>query len=228
MIKEDPYKIKFAKLAPWTNAIFQAVKKDLRNDHLIKTPAFAQKHFPKRAIDKLGLEEFAAAYLKEIEEGDEELAEKVVARWIMKNAELYQFFAVELSKINPKYDEIESISPEKSFYLFNTSVQQFGAEATYIFCILNAVMFQDEQLSKLRDMALAEKQKGITAIEEPQSFESVEAVKAHYEKEMRKLFEKCEKKISGLERKYIQDVEGLKKQIAQLHKKLAESAIGVG
>lgn len=219
MIKEDPYKVKFEKLQPWTNEIFQAVKRELRNEHLLKTPSFVQKHFPKRALDKLTNEEFAAAYLKEVAEGNEELGEKIVTRWVMKNAELYHFFVTELSKINPKFDEIESLSPEFSAFLMNTSIGQFGAAATYIFSVMNAVVFNDEQMSKLREMAAAESTEMKNRQEKP-AFETVEAAKEHYEKEMRKLIEKHEKRMQGLERKYVQDVEGLKKQIAQLHKRM--------
>jgi hypothetical protein len=226
MIKEDSYKIKFDKLQPWINDIFQAVKKDMRNEHLLKTPSFVQKHFAKKAVDKLTLQEFASAYQKEIAEGDEDLGEKVIARWVLKNAELYQFFASELSKINPKFDEIDSISNEASAFLLNASIRQFGASATYIFSIINAVVFTEEQLSKLREIALAEKANEAPK-EEKSSFGSIDAVKEHYEKEMRKLSEKCEKRMQGVERKYIQDVEGLKKQIAQLHKKLGEKTVGV-
>ncbi len=226
MIKEDLYKTKFEKLSPWILMIFQTVKKDLRADHLVKSPAFAQKHFPKRAIDKLTIEEFAAAYLKEIDEGDEELGEKIVTKWVLKNAEIYQFFVTELSKINPKYDEIESIPDETSRFLLNTSVQQYSATIVYIFCILNAVVFSEQQLTKLREMALAET--AAEKIEEDKrTFESVESVKEHYEKEMRKLIDKFEKRLLGVERKYVQDVEGLKKQISQLHKRIAEKMLGV-
>lgn len=225
MIQEDSYKIKLEKLLPWANDIFQVVKKDLR-DHVLKNPSFVQKHFPKRAINKLAVEELADAYLKEISDGDEELGEKIVAHWVMKNAELYQFFAAELSKINPKYDEIESISNETSAFLLNASIHQFGAIATYLFCVLNAVVFTQEQLSKLRDMALSEKAHQKQA-EEKLSFKSVEEVKQHYEKETLKIIEKYEKRMQGVERKYVQDIEGLKKQIAQLHKKIAERPFGV-
>src|SRR5262245_31906385 len=121
MIKEDSCKIKFEKLSPWITEIFQVLKKELKNDHLLKTPSFVQKHFPKRTIDKVTAEEMAAAYLKEMAEGDEELGEKVITRWVMKNAELYQFFVTELSKINPKFDEIESFPPDVGVHLFNTS-----------------------------------------------------------------------------------------------------------
>jgi DNA repair ATPase RecN len=219
MIKEDSYKIKFEKLDPWKCDIFQAVKKDLRNEHLLKSPAFIQKYFPKRSLDKLTIEEFSGAYLNAVAEGDEELGERIVTRWVLKNAELYQFFVTELSKINPKYDEIESLSPEVSSFLLNTSVGQFGASVTYIFCVLNAVAFTEEQLVKLREMAIVEKTQ-MKPQEEKRSFESVETVREHYEREMRKLTEKYEKRMQGMERKYVQDVEGLKKQIAQLHKKL--------
>jgi hypothetical protein len=227
MIKEDPYRIKFEKLQPWMIDIFQVMKKDLRNDHLLKNPSFAQKHFPKRGLDKLSNEEFAAAYVKEIAEGDEELGEKVVARWVMKNAELYHFFATELAKINPKFDEIESLTPEVSSFLLNTAVSQFGASATYIFCIMNAVVLAEESLLKLREVAIAEKAQA-APVEEKQSFESADAVREHYTKELRKLTEKFEKRLQGVERKYVQDVDGLKKQISGLHKKLGERAVAVG
>lgn len=216
MLKEDLYKIKFNKLLPWAQEIFHPIKKDLKNDHLLKNPSFAQKHFPKRAVDKLTTEEFAAAYMQEIVEGDEELGEKVVARWVMKNAELYEFFATQLSKVNPKFDEIESLTPEVSAFLLNASLAQFGAAATYIFCVMNAVVLTEEQFAKLRELALVKEEQVTT-----------EPVK-DYEKEIRKLTEKYEKRIQGIERKYIQDVEGLKKQIAQLHKKLVEKSVAVG
>lgn len=220
MIKEDSYKIKFEKLQPWNNDIFHAIKKDLKNDHLLKTPSFVQKHFSKRALDKLTNEEFAAAYLKEIVEGDEDLGETVVSRWVMKNAELYQFFAVELSKINPKFDEIESLTPEASSMLLNTSVSKFGASAAYIFCVMNAVVFKDEQLEKLRELAIAEGSSTCSQ-EKKQVFSSIDVAKEHYEKEIAKLTDKYEKKMQGVMRKYVQDVEGLKKQISQLHKRLS-------
>ena len=153
----------------------------------------------------------SAAYLKEIAEGDEDLGEKITARWVLKNAELYQFFVDALSKVNPKYDEIETLPPDLSALLLNTAVTQFGARTVYIFSILNAVVFTEEQLAKLIEAALSE----IV----PQQ-EKRELTATDYEKQMRKLVEKYEKRMQGIERKYFQDVEGLKKQIAQLHKKL--------
>src|ERR1700722_6714830 len=227
MIKEDSYHIKFEKLSPWIHDIFQLIKKELRNDHLLKSPSFVQKHFPKRPLDKLSIEELSNAYMKEIAEGNEEVGEKVLSRWVLKNAELYHFFVEKLSKINPKYDEIIELSADASSFILNTSVSCYGATATYIFSILNAVVFTEEQLQKLREFALQEKLQAKPA-EEHGSFESVEAVKEHYETQMHKLTEKYEKRMLGIERKYVQDVEGLKKQIAQLHRKAGAQSVANG
>ncbi len=226
MIQEDSYKIKFEKLEPWTAEIFQVAKKDLRNEHLLKTPSFAQKHFPRQALDKLTSEEFGAAYYKEITEGNEELGEKVVAHWVMKHAELYEFFAAELSKINPQFDQIVSLPADVSSFLLNTSVGKFGALATYLFCVMNAGVLPDEQLIKLREMALSEKSSAQLKEEKP-VLDSLDQMKEHYERQMRKLTEKYEKRMQGLERKYIQDTEGLKRQISMLHKKMGDACASV-
>ena len=131
--------IQLEKILPWAPEIFQAIKKDLRNEHLLKTPAFVQKYFSKRPLDKLTAEEMAAAYFQEIREGDEELGERVAGKWVAKNAELYHLFATELSKVNPEFHLIESIPSEICSHLLNTSVAQYGATATYLFCVLNSV-----------------------------------------------------------------------------------------
>lgn len=225
MIKEDPYKIKFQKMDPWICDIFQVIKKDLRNEHLLRSPVFIQKHFSKRSLDKLTIEEFSNAYVNEVAEGDEELGEKIVARWVMKNAEIYHFFVTELSKINSKYDEIEELPLDTSSFLLQTALDRFGATLTYIFCILNSVVLTEEQLLKLREVALLEKSQ-MPAQEKP-ILKSVEAVQEYYEKEIRKLTEKYERRMQGIERKYVQDLEGFKKQIAKLHKKLGEKTVGV-
>ncbi len=226
MIKEDTYSVKLEKLQPWKVGIFQAIRKELRNEHLLKTPAFVQKYFAKRPLDKLSVEEMADAYIKEIAEGNEELGERVVAHWVMKNAEVYQLFATELSKVNPRFDEIESLPSDVSAFLLNTSLAQFGAVPTYVFCVMNAVVLTDEQLAKLRELALSEAVQNNTQ-EEKKEFPSIDVLKEHYEKEIRKLTEKYEKRMQGIERKYVQDVDGLKKQIAQLHKRLGGKGVGV-
>lgn len=226
MDKDLTYQTKFEKLTPWTSEIFQSIKKDLRTDHLLKTPSFVQKYFSKRALDKLTTEEFAQAYMQEIKEGNEELADKVAACWILKHADLYGFFAQQLSAINPQFDEIQSIPAEVSAFLLTTCMERFDPISAYIFCILNAVVLNPEHLENLKGLALAQKE---NANQENQTeFACVDTLKDHYENALRKLKEKHENKLRGIERKYHQDVDGLKKQIASLHKKLRDERACIG
>ena len=79
----------------------------------------------------------------------------------------------------------------------------------------------------MRALAIAESAQAKQQTEEL-SFESIEAVREYYEKEMRKRVEKYEKRLQGVERKYVQDIDGLKKQISQLHRKLGEKSVAIG
>jgi len=152
----------------------------------------------------------------------DELGEWLTTRWVLKHAELYQFFAGELTKINPKFDEIAQIPSENAQLMLRYSVNQFGATTTYIFSILNSVMFAEEDYLKLREAALKELETKVIAEESAFPQETVEAIKSRYEKEIQKLTDRYEKRLQGVERKYFQDVEGLRKQISQLHKKIGE------
>ena len=48
---------------------------------------------------------------------------------------------------------------------------------------------------------------------------NLENTQRHYEQQIARLTDKYEKKISGLQKKYVQDTDNLKKQLAQLQKK---------
>ena len=223
MINEDPFKKKISLLQPWMSLIVQAIKKEIKNEHLRKESGLVQKYFQKKAIEKLNVEELSEAYFKEIAlEGNEEAGEWLTTRWVLKHAELYQFFAGELTKINPKFDEIAQIPSESAQLMLRYSVNQFGATTTYIFSILNSVMFAEEDYLKLREAALKELETKVIDEESALPQETVEEIKSRYEKEIQKLTGKYEKRLQGVERKYFQDVEGLRKQISQLHKKIGE------
>jgi len=228
MIKEDPFKKKIALLQPWMNLIVNTIKKEIKNEHLRKEFWLVQKYFQKKAIEKLNVEELSDAYFKEVAlEGNEEVGEWLTTRWVLKNAELYQFFAGELTKINPKFDEIAEIPSESSHLMLRHSLSQFGAMTTYIFSVLNSVMFAEEDYLKLREAALKELETKAAEEELALPKETLEAVKSRYEKEILKLTEKYEKRLQGMERKYFQDVDGLRKQVSQLHKKIGEFASAV-
>jgi hypothetical protein len=218
MIQEDLSQIKFGKLKLWENEIFQLIKKDIKSEYLRQHPEFVLKHFHKRAVDKLTAEEIVKACVRELADGNEAFAEWAIARWVMKNGEIYQYFATELTKINPKFDEITSIADDVAALLLKVAIAQFGAKRTYLFSVMNSVSFSPSTFESLKSAA---EQEPVAVVEDVAEL-SVDAVKAHYETQIQKLTDKYEKRLQGLEKKYVIDTEGLKKQIAQLHKKLGE------
>jgi hypothetical protein len=219
MIQEDPSQVKFGKLAPWAAEIFQLIKKDLKGEYLRQNPQFVHKHFQKKNVEKLTNEDLVQACTQEISDGNEAFAEWAGARWVMKNAEIYQFFATELTKINPQFDQIEVIPEGVETNMLKTATQHFGAKRTYIFAVLNAVRFSQKAYEQLRAAAEAEVETSPAVKVEG---ETVESVKARYESMIQKMTDKYEKRLQGLEKKYVVDMEGMKKQISQLHKKLGE------
>ncbi len=216
MSNDDLYRVKFEQLKPWIDGIFQVIKKDVKNEHLKKDAKFAAKHFPKCAFDKITTDELVQPYLQEVAEGNEELGEWLASRWILKHTDVYEYFVMQLSQINPDFDQIEVIPDAAAEKMIVFAVGHFGAAATYIFSVFNSARFSPPYYAKLREAALVQEKQEVV---EPQG-QSLEVV----QKQLQKLTEKYEKKFQGLERKYIDDVAGLKKQIAGLHKKLRESA----
>jgi len=214
MIQEKSYKTKYAELAPWLNEILQLLKKDLKNEHLKKDQVFSQKYFQKKFLDKVTTEELVAAYRQELLEGNEELGEWIASRWIMKRGEVYQLFAHYLASINPNFEEIQEVTSFQAKSLIDASVARFGAVTTYIFSVINGVVFAEADLEALR----AQAEEVAPQVEEAVSSAlSPEAV----DKLMLKLTDKYEQRLCGMQKKYTQDVEGLKKQIAQLQRKLS-------
>jgi hypothetical protein len=216
MILEESYKTKFELLEPWGIEIFQAVKKEIKGEYLPKNPSIMQKYFHKKVVQKLGVEEMAPSFFQEIKEGNEELGEWICNRWMLKNAEIYHFFAEELSKINPQFDAITSFSEEQERSLMERSLVRFGAARTYIFSLFNAVAFSEGLYAALRSQASVQEK-----VEEAPALEiNVEELKRKHAEEISRLVDKYEKRLLGVQKKYVLDTEGLKKQIAQLHRKL--------
>lgn len=218
MIKEQACREKFTLLQPWVEQIFTLIKKEIRNDHLRRNPLFANKHFSKKPFDKITNDEIKNVYLNEILEGNEDLADWISSRWMLKNAEVYQFFSVYLSKINPNFEQIAEIPEIEAQSLMRASALQFGHTTTYIFSIINAVSFPESILQSLRSEALKEER--LNAVEE--KAETLEELKEKYEKEMAKITDRFEKRFAGMQKKYSDDIEGYKKQIKQLQRKLQD------
>jgi len=221
MLKETTYKEKFVMLAPWLAAIVDSVKKDLKNEHLKKDLGFVRQYFPGKNYNKLTSEELAAAYAHALanSENGEELAEFISNRWLLKHTDLYHYFEHKLSQINPNFNEIETLDLAAAEKMMEEAITLHGAPRTYLFCVLNSVVFPDEIYKRLNKRALEDIEK---VTEQKAAFEeaqSVEKMKQNYEQRIARLTDKYEKKILGLQSMYTKDVESLKKQLANLQRK---------
>ncbi len=222
MLKDTSYKEKFILLKPWMPSIVETVKKDLKNDHLKNDWQFCKKYIGNKNIHKISIEELADAYSKAMETEDdvEELGEFISNRWLMRNTEIYGYFEEELKKIADDFTTLEVIDASTSHKIVDGSVEQFGAPRTYLFSVINAVVFPKEVYEKLEKTAGNEVKAKAKQEEEKLEQLSMEARERTYQQQIKRLTDNFEKKLIGLEKKYHTDVTALKKQIACLQKKV--------
>ncbi len=224
MYKDATYKKKFADLNEWIPLIIETIKKDLKNEHLKKDLYFVKKFLGSKNIQKVTTEELAEAYAKAIQEEEkgEDIAEFIVSRWLMKNSELYTLFENGLSKITTDFTALEDLPLEQATILADASTNQFGAVPTYLFAVLNSVVFPKETFDHLHHQAKASHQQIVNEMITEQEKMNVESISKAYEREMARLTDKYEKKLAGMQKKYQLDVDHLKKQVAILQRKLQE------
>lgn len=224
MYKNASYKDKFADLQEWIPTIIDSIKKDLKNDHLKKDLYFVKKFLPSTNIQKVTLEELTQAYFKAIQEEEkgEEIAEFVVSRWLLKNSELYTLFEARLRQISENFTELEELTPAQAQAIVETSANQFGSVPTYLFAVLNSVVFPAEVFERLKNQAREDRKKADDHTLSEQEKNSHESVQRTYEREMARLTDKYEKKLAGMQKKYQIDVDHLKKQVSILQRKLQE------
>ncbi|MBA2369597.1 MAG: hypothetical protein H0V82_11320 [Candidatus Protochlamydia sp.] len=224
MYKDTSYKEKFALLNDWLSLIVDSVKKELKNEHLKKDIFFVKKFLNSKNLNKISTDDLTEAYQQAIteEEKGEEIAEFITSRWLLKNSELYEFFETRLSQINPNFSDLEELTADQAAPLMNDSVSQFGAPQTYIFAVLNSVVFPKDIYHQLEGKAKQQSQAHIEQTNRAAEQLTLENMKSSYDREMARLTDKYEKKLSGLQKKYLTDVEMLKKQISNLQKKLLE------
>lgn len=224
MYKEATYKEKYAVLKDWLPSIVESIKKDIKNEHLKKDFLFIKKYLGSKNPHKVTTEELVEAYQKAIEQEDngEDLGEFLTSRWLLKNTDLYEFFDKKLSEISDDFTSLEEIELPAAQTIIAQAVNEYGACDTYLFSVLNSVVFPAEAYKQLSQQATKEKEikkKETTQKEEQLTFDNM---KQSYEIEMARLTDKYEKKLAGLQKKYAADTESLKKQIAQLQRKLNE------
>lgn len=209
----------FITIQPWIGQILQEIKKDIKTEHLPADKHFYKEHFGSRPLNRLTSEEINAVYEKELLAGNENLSEWVVNRWVFKHGDIYQFFAEELSKINPNFQEIELI-PDADAESMLARAKSFGAQSIYLFAELNEVVFSQKFFEQLR-LAAEEERKDLREQEEKKGAqESLEQLLERTKREMARLQERYETKLAGVQRKYQTDVDALKKQIRSLQQKL--------
>lgn len=213
-------KNQFQILQPWLTQILHAIKKEIRTEHLSKNPSFYKTYFGARPQNRLTYEEIFPAYEKELLQDNRELGEWVVNRWVFKHGEIYRHFAERLSQIDPDFDAIKSLSEAQSEQILSQALESFGALPTYIFSVLNGVVFPTNVLDRLR--AAAEKEDAAQKAEKAETKiqENLEQTVARHQRELSRLHEKYENKIAGVMKKYTTDVNALKKQIRALQQRL--------
>lgn len=221
MYKDTTFKEKFAILNPWMPSIIETIKKDLKNEHLKKDFVFLKTYFPSKNANKLTTEELVKAYTHAVSHADngESLGEFLTNRWLLKNGDIYHYFEEGLDAINPNFTELSEIEQGPALTLMEGAVKKFGAPSTYMFSVLNSVVFPKDvydQLRKKADAYAADRSKQEALAQERK--QEADLHKAH-ELEIARLTDKYEKKLTGLQKKYIQDVDALKKQIAILQRK---------
>lgn len=211
----------FQIIQPWLPQVLNAIKKEIKTDHLPGSPAFHRAHFGTKPLSRLTAEEIFQAYEKELVAGNTELAEWVVSCWVFKHGDLYEHFATRLSELNPNFDEIKQITEAQAEYILDGAKEKFGSIDLFLFSILNGVVFPEMILNRLKEAAESEKQEKEVKSEPKQ--ESVEQILARHAKEMGKIEQKYEQKIAGVMRKYNTDMEALKKQVRSLQLRLNAS-----
>ncbi len=223
MLKESTYAQKMDLLNEWMESIFEEVKKDVKTHHLKEDHLFLKQNFPGKNLRDLTVAEMVPVYNNVFQNGEigEKAAEFVSHRWIMKHTEIFDQFVQELTQINPDYSAIVEINPGKADEIIGRAVKSFGAPKTYIFAVMNSVVFPTEAYDKLKKLAHSQKKEFETANAAEEEKRGVEDLKKHYEIQIARLTDKYEKKLSGMQKKMEIDVAALKKQVSNLQRKLS-------
>ncbi len=218
-MQKNPFNL----VQPWINQILHVIKKDIKTDHLSVDKNFYKTHFGSRPLNKLSLEEIFAVYEKKLLEGEEEIVEWAVNRWVFKNGDLYQHFAQRLSAINPEFSEIESLTESQAEQVLD-GAEAFGVLNVYLFSRLNGVVLPESIFKRLETAAAKEQESENARAEKESAQESLEKELDRYRRDASRIKEKYEDKLAGVQRKYQVDVEALKKQIRSLQQRLDKQA----
>ena len=210
----------FAKIEAWLPEITAAIKKDIKVDYIPGTPEFHRKYFGNRPLSRIPFEEMQEAFKRELLAGNEEMAEWVVNRWVFQHGDVYTHFAERMMKVNAEFDQIKEFSVGESEEILQGAIESFGAKAVYLFSVLNQVVFPAGVFDKLRAAAEAEKASAQAVQATAEQTSDLNKLIDRHNREMTRLHEKYEQKVSGVLKKYTTDIEALKSQVRALQKQL--------
>ncbi|MEN9654631.1 MAG: hypothetical protein RL235_743 [Chlamydiota bacterium] len=215
----------FTQVQPWVASILSDIKKELRTEHLLKSPVFYRAHFGNRPHNRIPYEEIEAVYVRALAEGsDADLADWVINRWVFQHGDIYEAFAEKLQQVNPDFTQIKELTLDESERVLDGMAERFGALNVYLFAWLNKVAFPESVFHRLQNLAESTTRLAKEEAEESKALVEKEALVKKHARDLEKLRLKCEDKIAGVMRKYDQDVAGLKNQIRALQKRMS----GVG
>lgn len=229
MLKDTTFKQKFTMLREWLPTLVHEIKRDLKNEHLKHDYIFVKTYLDGKAIAKITVEELSAAYEKALIEDQraEAIGEFIAQRWLAKNTDLYKLFSDELEKIAPNFSDLELIQDGQGQPLAAYAIEQYGAIKTYLFSVLNSVVFSQELFNKLEEQAraeaLAQRSEAESSTSQEQQSQQIQAInqlKSKYEQQIARLTDNYEKKLAGWQKKHFTEIDQLKKQIAALQRRL--------
>jgi hypothetical protein len=217
MLKNATYKQKLAMVSPLMPLLIDLIKKDLKNDHLRNDRKFCTEYFPGKHIPKLTTIELVDGYMRALEAdaNAEAIGDFIAQRWIVKNPEIYNHFEEALLQITSDFTALSEIELPAAQKIASHAVAQFGPIDSYLFTVLNAVVFPEALLEELKQQALTAQSA------QAGSSKAAPETAAEQRQDLR-LTEKYEKKLAELEKKYHRDITALKKQVASLQRKLQE------
>lgn len=212
MIEKSLCESKFELLFPFMEEVCRAIKKEIKQE-------FVQKGFFRSRSDCQDWKGISLFFYKKItEERDEKIIEWLSSTWICKHGEIFQLFHEELGKLNTQYDSLKEFPAEFEASLKKISQEKFGSLQVYVFSIFNSVVFSEKVYNEIREGAL--KELSLEKEEKNSSALSLDELQKQFEEEKQKLCEKYEKRLQGTIKKYQLEVEGYRKQIGLLQKKI--------
>jgi polyhydroxyalkanoate synthesis regulator phasin len=202
----------FQSISPFLEEICKEIKKEIKQE-------FVQKGLFRGREDCQDWKGIVCFfYQKMIEEQDEKIRQWVAAAWVSRNGDIFQLFHEELSKLSKDYDTLQAFPAPFEKQLQLLSLKEFGALRTYLFSFFNEVVFSKETFAELYSQALEEVSLKKESIEQKAEFS--EEMKNKMEEQLSKINEKFERKLQGILKKHQIEVDGYRKQVGQLQKKL--------